>query len=614
MHRLMRIGSFAGLAALMMLTAGPNAFAQTTTSGDTSTSTQQSTATTTTESTTGTGNASNLTGTATSTADTGNSTGSSTQQSTTSSTSGSTTANNEAGTGTASSTTTSTTATGTQQSTVTITDNTFNPADITVPEGTTVTWTNQGQNTHTVTANDSSFDSGNIQPGGSYSHAFPTAGTYQYYCRYHGTQSGIGMTGIVTVTAAATTGNTTSNTPATNNTSTSSSTLDTTAPTAPTGFWATSTVPSQVVLNWTASTDPDNTSTDLSYHVSRDGSHLATTSPGATTYTDTPPASTTASSSAFSYALTASDPAGNMSVQTYTVSITPMASSTGGSTATSTTGTSTLPTPVNLAASSTSPTTITLTWNFSTDSTTPANVVFRVFRNSAEIGSTTAASTSSGSTSSPQTVSFTDTGLNPGTTYSYFVTANDQNGNTSPQSATTTATTLPATQSGGTGTSTPGSIGSNQVFGWILVPSSFLTMYPNVFSSSTIPWGTGGGTSTSTQPGSPYTYSNGYPMMNGNYIDCSGNVDNDPAHHTTNPNDTDPAHHIGQNCSGGSPLLPGGMNMGMPGNMPMGGGMDMMGMMNHASLAPGWVAIPLTRNTLQALFNFLGTTSSMTSS
>lgn len=48
------------------------------------------------------------------------------------------------------------------------------------------------------------------------------------------------------------------------------------------------------------------------------------------------------------------------------------------------------------------------------------------------------------------------------------------------------------------------------------------------------------------------TYINGYPTINGNYVDCNGNVDNDSSHHTTDPNDTDPAHHIGQNCPVGS--------------------------------------------------------------
>jgi len=51
-----------------------------------------------------------------------------------------------------------------------------------------------------------------------------------------------------------------------------------------------------------------------------------------------------------------------------------------------------------------------------------------------------------------------------------------------------------------------------------------------------------------------YVYVNGYPTLNGNFVDCDGNIDADPSHHTTNPNDTDPGHHLGQNCPAGSLL------------------------------------------------------------
>ncbi|MCL5667369.1 MAG: PA14 domain-containing protein [Patescibacteria group bacterium] len=47
-------------------------------------------------------------------------------------------------------------------------------------------------------------------------------------------------------------------------------------------------------------------------------------------------------------------------------------------------------------------------------------------------------------------------------------------------------------------------------------------------------------------------YTNGYPTINGNYIDCSGNIDNDAAHHTLDPSDRDPAHHSGQQCPANS--------------------------------------------------------------
>ena len=53
-----------------------------------------------------------------------------------------------------------------------------------------------------------------------------------------------------------------------------------------------------------------------------------------------------------------------------------------------------------------------------------------------------------------------------------------------------------------------------------------------------------------------YTYVNGYPTLNGNYLDCNGNVDNDMGHHVTNPSDTDPGHHVGQNCPNQTEVQP----------------------------------------------------------
>jgi endoglucanase len=43
-------------------------------------------------------------------------------------------------------------------------------------------------------------------------------------------------------------------------------------------------------------------------------------------------------------------------------------------------------------------------------------------------------------------------------------------------------------------------------------------------------------------------YLNGYPTINGDYVDCDGHTDPDPAHHVTDSNDTDPGHHVGLNC------------------------------------------------------------------
>jgi plastocyanin len=62
----------------------------------------------------------------------------------------------------------------------------FNPATITVAAGTTITWTNKDPVAHTVTSGtvnlflDNLFDSGTINPNGTYSLIFATAGTFPY--------------------------------------------------------------------------------------------------------------------------------------------------------------------------------------------------------------------------------------------------------------------------------------------------------------------------------------------------------------------------------------------------------------------------------------------------
>jgi plastocyanin len=83
-------------------------------------------------------------------------------------------------------------------------DNRFTPETVNVQLGTTVRWVNHGHHPHTVTANDGSWDSGDIQPGASYSATFNHPGTYYYYCRHH-TQDR--MQGVVVVGSATDSGN-----------------------------------------------------------------------------------------------------------------------------------------------------------------------------------------------------------------------------------------------------------------------------------------------------------------------------------------------------------------------------------------------------------------------
>lgn len=66
-----------------------------------------------------------------------------------------------------------------------IADFAFRPATITVAPGTTLVWQNTGVAPHTVTSRAGLFDSRIIPSGGTYSHTFAKAGTYQYLCAIH---------------------------------------------------------------------------------------------------------------------------------------------------------------------------------------------------------------------------------------------------------------------------------------------------------------------------------------------------------------------------------------------------------------------------------------------
>src|SRR5690348_1589207 len=86
---------------------------------------------------------------------------------------------------------------------ITIKDFEFNPKTISVNVGDTITWTNDGPSPHTVSADDASFDSNNLDKGATFSHTFDKAGTFAYYCKYHGSKGGAGMAASITVAAAA---------------------------------------------------------------------------------------------------------------------------------------------------------------------------------------------------------------------------------------------------------------------------------------------------------------------------------------------------------------------------------------------------------------------------
>lgn len=73
-------------------------------------------------------------------------------------------------------------------------DGKFEPAQLNVPPGTTVQWTNRGKQKHTVTSDKGLWDSGDLDPGATYSRTFDSPGTYTYNCRHHK-----GMTGTIVV-------------------------------------------------------------------------------------------------------------------------------------------------------------------------------------------------------------------------------------------------------------------------------------------------------------------------------------------------------------------------------------------------------------------------------
>jgi plastocyanin len=81
--------------------------------------------------------------------------------------------------------------------TVRMVDFAFQPLTLTVKAGDTVTWTNAGQARHNVAANDGSFHSPDVRAGQSYQRAFPTAGSYAYFCDFHPE-----MTGVIAVTGS----------------------------------------------------------------------------------------------------------------------------------------------------------------------------------------------------------------------------------------------------------------------------------------------------------------------------------------------------------------------------------------------------------------------------
>ena len=86
---------------------------------------------------------------------------------------------------------------------VTVSSNVFTPSNVTVFQGETVTWSNAG-GFHNVVFDDGSFTQPPSPSSAAWtaSRTFATPGSFRYYCQAHGGPNGVGMSGIVNVTAA----------------------------------------------------------------------------------------------------------------------------------------------------------------------------------------------------------------------------------------------------------------------------------------------------------------------------------------------------------------------------------------------------------------------------
>ena len=195
-------------------------------------------------------------------------------------------------------------------------------------------------------------------------------------------------------------------------------------PGTPTNLTAAANGAGQIILNWSPST---STIGIAYYNIQRcQGTNCASFSPIATftgtTYVDTG----LADSTSYSYELQAVDTAGNVSSFSAPASATTQGSQQPGA-------------PTNLTATAAGPSQINLSWT-STSNAIVAN--YNVERcqgvqcaNFAQVAS-------------PSGTTYNDTGLAPGTTYSYQVQAVDASGNASPFSPAVAATTLPAATTG----------------------------------------------------------------------------------------------------------------------------------------------------------------------
>jgi hypothetical protein len=208
--------------------------------------------------------------------------------------------------------------------------------------------------------------------------------------------------------------------------------LDSTAPTVPANVTASSTSTTSINLAWTASTDPvvagQSSSGVAGYKIYRGATSGSVTTQVGTSTTASFSDAGLAAGTTYFYKVAAYDNQGNTSAQSVAVQA---ATASGPDT--------TAPSiPSNVTASGFSTTGVTVTWWASTDpavvgQTTSGVSGYRIYRN----GSASPTATVSGAAS----LSFSDTGLSPGTSYSYTVASVDAAGNVSAKSSAVSAST-----------------------------------------------------------------------------------------------------------------------------------------------------------------------------
>ena len=257
--------------------------------------------------------------------------------------------------------------------------------------------------------------------------------------------------------------------------SASASTGDNVAPSKPTGLSASAVSGIQINLSWTASSDNVGVT---AYRIYRDGSAnpVATVNAPATSYNDTGLTPATA----YTYTVKAVDAAGNASDASDPASATTLDTVAPSK-------------PAGLSATAVSGTQINLSWTASTDNV--GVTAYRIFRN----GSINPVAT----VNAPATT-YNDTGLNPGTAYTYTVKAADAAGNASVASDPASATTLDTIAPTAPGGLTAATLSDSQIkLTWTAATDNVAVTGYRIFrNAGATPIGSVGGTTLTYTDGS----------------------------------------------------------------------------------------------------------------